>query len=223
MFTWECPKCGREIDIAESECPHCSQQGKAASTVVATEQPPAPKVAAPQSLPTPSRGAAAGPRPRQAPPAGSWGLQGKHIAIFAVLAVVAIAAAIFFARPDLFRSAPPFEEVPLAEGAGESGSAYLGDIEVAGVRTWYDAEYNPKVNAVVINHSESAQAGVNLLVEMRTREASTADTPLASFEIQLKEPLGPREARDVQFDLKAMGTLASLPPWHEMRVDLQRP
>jgi hypothetical protein len=169
-------------------------------------------------LPAPSRAAA----PRPAPPSGSWGLQGKHIAIFALLAVVAIAAAVFFARPDLFRSATPFQEVPLGKGAGEAGSAYIGDIEVAGVRTWYDEEYKPKVNAVVINHSESPQAAVNLLVEMRTREGSTADTPLASFEIRLDEALGPREARDVQFDLQAMGTLASLPPWHEMRVDLQR-
>ena len=218
MFTWECPTCKRELDIAESECPHCSQKGKAASTAVATERPPAPKVRAPESLPAPSRAAAH----RPAPPAGSWGLQGKHIAIFALLAVVAIAAAVFFARPDLFRSATPFQEVPLGEGAGEAGSAYLGDIEVAGVRTWYDAEYKPKVNAVVINHSESPQAAVNLLVEMRTREGSTADTPLASFEIQLDDALGPREARDVEFDLQAMGTLASLPPWHQMRVDLQR-
>jgi hypothetical protein len=150
-------------------------------------------------------------------------LQGKHIAIFAVLAVVAIAAAIFLAQPNLFRSTSPFEDPPLADGAGDSGSAYLGDVEVAGVRTWYDEDYNPKVNAVVINHGDSAQAGVNLLVELRTRQASTGDLPLASFEIQLDEPLGPREARDVQFDLKAMGTLASLPPWHEMRVDLQQP
>jgi hypothetical protein len=140
-----------------------------------------------------------------------------------LLAVVAIAAAIYFARPDLFRSAPPFEDPPLAEGTGESGSAYLGDIEVAGVRTWYDDDYNPKVNAVVINHSDSPQSNVNLLVELRTRAASMSDTPLGSFEIQLDEPLGAREARDVQFDLKAMGTLASLPPWHEMRVDLQKP
>jgi hypothetical protein len=46
---------------------------------------------------------------------------------------------------------------------------------------------------------------------------------LASFEIRLDKELGPREARDVQVDLNAMGTLASLPPWHRMRVDLQRP
>jgi hypothetical protein len=138
------------------------------------------------------------------------------------LAIAAIAAAVYLARPDLFRSMPQLEEPPLAEGAGDSGSAYLGDIEVAGVRTWYDTDFKPKVSAVVINHSEDPQANVNFKVELRTREASTADIPLASFEIKLDKPLESREARDVQAELNAMGTLASLPPWHQMRVDLQR-
>jgi hypothetical protein len=224
MFTWECPTCGRELDIAESECPHCAKKAKAASTAVATESAVTAEkrpgqAAAPPHLPPAQRAAA----PRRQPAPTAWGMSGKHIAIFAVLAVVAIAAAVFFARPDLFRRAPLLEDVPLAEGAGDSGSAYLGDIEVAGVRTWYDADYKPKVNAVVINHSESPQANVIFQVALRTREASITDTPLASFEIRLDKELGPREARDVQVDLNAMGTLASLPPWHRMRVDLQRP
>ena len=224
MFTWECPTCGRELDIAESECPHCTKKAKAAAIAVAAENVAAPAKRPPEDhaeaphLPPAQRAAA---RRRQPPPA--WGMQGKQVAIFAVLAVVAVVAAVYFARPDLFRRAPLLQDVPLAEGAGDSGSAYLGEIEVAGVRTWYDADYKPKVNAVVINHSESPQASVVLQVELRTREASAGDTPLATFEIRLDSELGPREARDVQADLNAMGTLASLPPWHRMRVDLQRP
>jgi hypothetical protein len=229
MFTWECPTCGRELDIVESECPHCTKKAKAAATAVGTENAatenvaaagkrPAEQRAEPPHLPPAQRAGA----PRRQPPAATWGLQGKHVAVFAVLAVVAIAAAVFFARPDLFRRAPLLEDVPLGEGAGDSGGAYLGDIEVAGVRTWYDADFKPKVSAVVINHSESPQANVSFQVALRTREASTTDTPLASFEIRLDKELGPREARDVQVDLNAMGTLASLPPWHRMRVDLQR-
>jgi hypothetical protein len=223
MFTWECPTCGRELDIAESECPYCSKKAKAAATAVATEnaaatgQRPAEEHTAPPHLPPPQRAAA--PRPARA----TWGLQGKQIAIFGLLAVVAIAAGVFLARPDLFRRAPQLEDVPLAEGSGDSGSAYLGDIEVAGVRAWYDADYKPKVNAVVINHGETPQKNVNLKVELRTREAAMSDTPLASFEIHLDKELAPREARDVQADLTAMGTLASLPPWRSTRVDLQQP
>lgn len=221
MFTWECPKCGRELDIAESECPHCSQKGKAASTAVATEPKPAAKAPA-RGLPQPA--ARRTPEPWEQPrPSASWGVQGKHIAIFGLLALVAVAAAVFLANPDLFRSQPQLEDVPLGEGSGESGSAYLGSIEVAGIRTWYDPDYKAKVTAAVINHSDSAQGSVNLRVALRTREASLTDTPLASFEIQLDEALGPREARDIEADLTAMGTLASMPPWYEMRVDLERP
>lgn len=222
MFTWVCPTCGREIDIAESECPHCSKKQKAASTPMATESPAAAeksaegqRAAAPH-LPPAQRTAA--PRRQPAP---SMGVQGKQIVVLAVLAVVAIAAGVYLARPDLFRSVTQTEEAALPEGAGDSGSAFVGDIEVAGVRTWYDTDFKPKVSAVVINHSEDPQANIGFKVELRTREASTTDTPLASFEIRLDKPLEPREARDMQADLNAMGTLASLPPWHLMRVDLQ--
>jgi hypothetical protein len=223
MFTWECPTCGREVDIVESECPNCSKKGKAAVTAVATERAAAGKPGAEvrpaaAHLPPPAQRATA-PRPR--PAQASWGLQGKHVAIFAVLALLAVAVAVYFARPDLFRRGPQLEDVPLAEGAGDSGSAYLGNVEVAGVRTWYDSDYKPKVSAVVINHGESPEGNVKFKVELRTREASTSDTPLASFEIQLNDALKPREAREVQADLNAMGTLASLPPWQRMRVDLK--
>jgi hypothetical protein len=236
MFTWECPTCGRELDIAESECPHCTKKAKAAATAVATEsavaaERPAEQRAARPTVPLPTHGQASSPLPppaqrvtvprRQATPA--WGLRGKHVAIFLLLAVAAIAAGVFFARPDLFRRAPLLQDVPLAEGSGDSGSAYRGEIEVAGVRTWYDTGYKPKVSAVVINHGETPQTNVSFTVELRTREASKSDTPLASFEIKLDKELAPREARDVQADLTAMGTLASLPSWQQMRVDLQQP
>jgi hypothetical protein len=150
-------------------------------------------------------------------------MQGKYVAVFLVFAALAIGAAVYFARPDLFRTPLQLEEVPLGEGAGDSGSAYLGDIEVAGVRTWYDADYNPKVRAVVINHSDDPQSNVSFHVELRTREAAAGDTPLASFDIRLDQELGPREIRDVEADLTALGTLVSLPPWRQMRVDLQQP
>jgi hypothetical protein len=46
---------------------------------------------------------------------------------------------------------------------------------------------------------------------------------LASFDIQLQEELGPLESRDVETDLLALGTLQSLPPWEQLRVEVKSP
>jgi hypothetical protein len=212
MFTWECPTCGREIDIAESECPSCSQRKKAADAAAAQT---------PVTAALPPRPAKA----RQAPRAAgtSWGSQTKHLALFGLLVLLTAAAAAYLAMPELFRPDTAPEEAAVAEGSGDAGSAYLGDIEVAGIRAVYDADFKTKVKAVVINHGESAQSNVDLQVALRTRQSSTRDTPLASFRIQLDEAIGPNESREVEVDLTTFGTLASLPPWHQLRVDLSRP
>jgi hypothetical protein len=211
MFTWECPTCGREIDIAESECPSCSQRKKAADTAAAQK---------PVAAALPPRPAKARQAPRAA--GASWGSQTKHLALFGLLVLLTAAAAAYLAMPQLFRPDTP-EEAAVAEGSGDAGSAYLGGVEVAGIRPVYDADFKTKVKAVVINHGESAQSNVDLQVALRTRQSSTRDTPLASFRIQLDEAIGPNESREVEVDLITFGTLASLPPWHQLRVDLSRP
>ena len=58
MFTWICPKCGREVLPSQSECPACEERAQAAALPVA----PAPPVAVPV-VPAP-----AAPRQQNVPP-----------------------------------------------------------------------------------------------------------------------------------------------------------
>jgi hypothetical protein len=160
------------------------------------------------------------PAARRRQPSSSWGIQGKHVAIFLVIALVATGIAVYLARPDLFRRAAILENVPDSVGSGDSGAAYVGDIEIAGVRTFYTPDYKPKASAVVVNHGESAQ-WVNFRVTLRTREAAMSDAPLATFDIRLDKQIDPGKIVEYTADVTAMGALASLPPWHQMRVDLQ--
>ena len=136
--------------------------------------------------------------------------------------VAAVAAALFFSRPSLFSGdgGLVLEDVP-EEAAGAAGSASFGDLQVAGVRTWYTPDHKPKVRAVIINHAEVPRSGIDLQVHLRPVEAPVSTPPLASFSIRISEELGPQQSRDVETDLMAMGTLASFPKWNELRLDLE--
>ena len=138
--------------------------------------------------------------------------------------VTAVVAALFFSRPSLFHgdSGLALEGVPEeAAGAMGAGSAVFGDLQVAGIRTWYTPDHKPKVRVVIINHGEVPRTGIDLQVHLRPAAAPADAPPLASFSIRLDEELGPRQIRDIETDLMALGTLASFPKWDKLRVDLE--
>ena len=213
MFTWECPRCRREVDISETECPHCEAEAAQA----AVEPTAAP--AASEALSPPSPLPAVEPRrARAAVEHKHAGLKPAHIVIFLVLIAAFALGAVYLARPDLLTwGGEPEPTAMLAAGRGRAG-----ELEVTGVRARYDESMQPKVRAVVVNHAEQAQEAVTLDVVLRASAAAPDTPPLASFEVALEEPLEPGASREVETDLVAAGTVQALPPWHEMRVDVER-
>jgi len=260
MFTWECPACGKELDVSETECPDCkereskkAQAGQADTRAEAGRKarpraavaeappkrpparpaPPDAKTAAAEAEPAyreeegyeeeeaPARPRKA--RRRRAAPPRPGLLTPKQWAIFAGILVVAVAGAVLLARPDLLSSGDQLqlENVPEVMGVGVADDPELQHIEVSGVRPFYDEELNPKVSVVVTNHSDSPAGPFSLRIHLRPREAPLNTPPLASFDLRVQERLEAREARDLQMELTPMGTLASLPPWNELRVDVE--
>ena len=270
MFTWECPGCGKELDVDARHCPQCGKQfdepeeadsiipasGSSASPEAA---PPAPAPTSPPAAPTPPPSPAPDPlaatqpitppaRPAPEPrsvtevrekpsiepipelkpppqptePPSPYGIEGKHLAVVGVVLLVAMGGAVFLARPDLFQAKPPLnlEEVPLTDSVGFSTAAF-GDLQVAGVRPLYTDDLKPKVRFVVINHGDTPQANLRIQAHLSPKNAPLDAPPLAGFVITLEDGLAPREARDLEADLLALGTLAAFPPWKELRIELE--
>ena len=96
-----------------------------------------------------------------------------------------------------------------------------GEIEVSGIRPYYDDEYHTHVRAFVANHSKEPQS-VALKALLRVREASRRAPPLATFDVIVPNPLDPNAGVEVDVELAAMGSLQSLPRWDELRVDLEQ-
>ncbi len=207
MFTWECPKCGREVDVAEQECPHCNEQFNKASADDTADRLPRlvehPDAPAPQSR-------------------TAFTIQPTQLALFFVILIGAVLAAVYLSRPDMLA----VDDVSLLGGASppaELGRAFEGSIEIAGIRYFYDDEIKPRVRAVVINHGENEKSGVELTVELRTLEAAADAMPLATFAIRLAEPLAGRSSTEIETELTTAATIQAMPSWERLRVDVKLP
>lgn len=232
MFTWDCPKCGKELDIATTVCPEC---GFTEATPVEEPAPrPAARLAAQPPVPPPAAQApvappaAAPPLPPpaayQPPPAPhALSIPARPLIMLSLVLAAAIGGFLYYNHSQTLKQATglalesvPDDPIEMQDASGESVSG----LEVVGIRTWYDDQSKPKVRAVVVNHGDEGVPKVGLSVQLRPREATRNAPPLASFEVRLTDVLGPRESKEIETDLVALGTLASLPHWSKVRIDI---
>jgi hypothetical protein len=186
MFTWVCPSCGREYDLATKQCPQCTGQ-------------------------------AAGPSPRPRPVSNVrfWAVIGASTA---VVVIFLVAWSRYRAHQPAPRAAAPKIELERPVEA----PAPVRPIEVAGVRLSYDDQNRAQVRAVVVNHGEEVlTTGTSLRVALRPAQAAPGSPPLAYFTVKLTSALAPGDSRDVRAPLDALATLAAIPPWQQLRVDIE--
>lgn len=222
MFTWVCPTCGRELDVSHRDCPDCraAESGESKSPA----PPDSPQV---ESAPAPPPQ----PTPRPSPPpvkagrdaaAEAFRLAPSHLLLFVFLLGAAVAGAVFLARPELFSAV----RLPLGQAEPgpkiQPGRGSSDPLEVAGVRVIGDEQEGRRVRAVVVNHSQLAQRGIVLRVDLLPLGAPEDADPAATFYLNLEEPLEPGEVREVEAPLQAEPDAFPLPPWQELRLDVRR-
>ena len=143
--------------------------------------------------------------------------------IFAVALLLALIVAVWAAGDPtgLFSGLALEDPEEMAVSPVETFSIGVqGVLEVSGIRPYYDEDFQTHVKAFVANHSNEPQS-VALRVLLRVREASRQALPLATFNVIIPEPIGPNGGIEIDVVLHAMGSLQSLPPWEEMRVDVE--
>ncbi len=154
---------------------------------------------------------------------GAFELQTKHLLVFGAAVALAVwVAVVVSAGPGGLFSALRLEDpAEMAVSPVETFAIGVrGPIEVSGIRPYYDDNFQTHVRAFVANHSREAQS-VAVQVLLRVREASLQAPPLATFEVVISDPLPPHGGKEVDVALAAMGSLQSLPPWDEIRVDIE--
>ena len=199
MFTWVCPTCGRELDLSTKECPDCTGKPAAGAT-------PPPLSPAPVAY-------TASPEPAAAP--------GQSRLLLAGIALLALAALFVGWAMLRGRSAEPAVKPAAPEAVSEpAADSPYASIEISGLRPFYDVKNQPQVHAVVINHGEQEIQGMSLRVALRPRRAPAGAPPLARFLVKIPA-LKAEASQEITVPLEAFGTLASLPPWRELRADFE--
>ncbi len=234
MFTTECPRCGRELDVGETECRRCAaaDEAKAATAPVSpppSRQPPRPeppvaKAAEPPPAAEPPRTRApqTAPRPRPRPRTRKavWSVPPAFLWVFAAFLSGVVGTALYHTNSEWFgASNVELEDMP--EEISGVPSAIDGDLEIAGLRTWWDIETETiRVRAVVINHGDLPRRG-DYKVHLRSVNSRPSAGPVAGFDLRITEDLAPREARDVEAELMSLAHPSALPAWTEQRIELE--
>ncbi len=237
-----CPHCAARGAAAEPATRH--SPGPPGDETQPVQAPPAEAPARPDPQPAPDPAVPVAAEPAQTPagpvqtpaepvqasaaqpasrPRGAFELQTKHLLVFgAAVALAVCVAVVVSAGPGGLFSALRLEDpAEMAVSPVETFAIGVrGPIEISGIRPYYDDDFQTHVRAFVANHSREAQS-VAVQVLLRVREASQQAPPLATFEVVISDPLPPHGGKEVDVALAAMGSLQSLPPWDEIRVDIE--
>ena len=245
MFTWICPKCGREVPPQYSECPDCERAGQASATgpaelaqpPVAAAPPPPPPEYRPQepvhpTMPPPPPPAAqpqapfmgqAYPAYAPPPPAPRGGMPTWLLTIVFALAIFGAVAGVYWLVGALKGGAnSPAKQLATVESPaakpGAKTSPLQKYIEVSGVR-FLDEKKKPIVRFVITNHSGADLTGLTGNVTIWGRTQKSEEEAAGTF--QFTTNLGPWETKDLTAPLTTKLAMIELPDWQNTTTDVQ--
>lgn len=204
MFTWICPRCGREVPPAYNECPDCA--------------------ALPKEPAAAAEGAAAAPEVRRAAPPRRAGLPTWLLTILFALAFVGIGSGVYW-TVGYFRNRPETKPSAATENPAAKPGAAVNpiqkNIEVSGVRFATDPNKKSKllVKFVITNHSPAEISGLagNVTIWGNTRKSE--EDAQGSFAFNTS--LGPYESRELSAPLATKLKIFELPDWQNVTPDIQ--
>jgi hypothetical protein len=233
MFTWICPKCGREVLPSQSECPACEERAQAAAQpAVPPPAQPQPQYAPPppqQQYAPPQQPQYGAPPYQYAPPPVQYGPPpSKGLPSWVVTLLVAAgllgagALAYRFLLSPKSTSSETESEAPAKAASAKGGSTrvhpYAKFLEVAGIRLSEDARQRLQIKLTVINHSAADMSGLKLLVTLATKGKGAQTLSVVPVSVP---NLGPLESKDATATVPTKLRAYELPDWQFLDATFQ--
>jgi hypothetical protein len=220
MFTWICPKCGREVPPAYTDCPDCSKDAPPVDAAAPVAAPPQAAHNTPSPAPPPQQYAAA-PPPYQAPATARGGLPTWAMALLFAFAFLGLGSGVYWlVGASHGASAKPATtiESPAAK-PGAKTSPYQKYIEISGVRFVEGPKKKIQVRFIITNHSgaDLPTIGGNVTIWGRTRNAEEDAAGTFTFKTDLKG----FESKDLTVPLTTKKEFIELPDWQNVSTDVQ--
>ncbi len=229
MFTWICPKCGKEVPPSYSECPNCAAPAQPEPAAPA-EQPgaePSSPVAktVPVPMPPPAAAAPAPPPPAPAPAAARPGrvtVPGWMLSLLVAAALIIIGLTMIVIRNNS-RAATAAQAAPAspleapAPAPASTTNPVFRNVELTGLRLTENDKHEAYVQLVAVNHSPADLGEITATIHLRA-VAKQTEEPVGTF--TLKVSLGPYEAKDLKLPLDTKMRVYELPDWQFLRAEL---
>ena len=210
MFTWICPKCGKEVPPAYSDCPNCSTQDQSVSEPAATYATPVVPSRAPDTAPP--------PQGRRVP---AWLVS----LIFAAVLVGGGAAFLHFrSRTDISATQPASPpsaslEDPSAQApATPPSDLVVKNLELTGLRLTEDANQKTFLQVVVVNHSGADLGEVHAQLNLKAVTTGKDLAPVGACVI--KTTLGPYESKELKVPVQTKLRAYEFPDWQFLRAEI---
>lgn len=206
MFTWICPKCGREVPPSYNECPDCARQAPV------VQQPPAE---APQALP-PTKPKVDTEAKHHLP---GWLLTVLFASAFVLVGIGAFLASRHFLGTKDNKVAAEIESAPMGLDAPPKSSSYSKYIEVTGFRMTEDKTQKLEVRFLVVNHSAAEIASLAGEVILKPKTGDKNVKPLAKFSFQVPSIL-PYQSQELKAAAQTNLRAYELPDWQYLEADV---
>ncbi len=251
MFTWICPKCGREVPPAYTECPDCepkeSHSASPAPPAETAKTEPAPVSAAPPSpeytppAHTPSEPQYQPPppfvQPAQPgrgdirigqyvapPPRPAAGLPTWLMAIVFALAFLGLGAGIYWTVGYFRGRGTPTPSITVENPAAKAGAnvnPYQRYIEVSGVRFTEDPKKKENTIVKFVITNHSGADMTGLGGNVTVWGRTQKSEEEAAGTFAFSTNLGPYESKDLSAPLKTKLKIYELPDWQNVSTDVQ--
>jgi len=225
MFTWICPRCGREVPPSYEACPDCAAKEKSGELPAQTAAQPLP----------PSVTGAPGAPPAYAPPAVApvaaaqyagppphAGLPTWLLTFLFAFAFVGVGAGVYWAahyfRDGTQAASTTAASVPARTPA--KPNALQKYVEVSGIRFVESPQHQIEAQFVVVNHSDADIADLGGTVKIWGRTAKAEEEAAGSFSFKLPS-LRPNESKETVAPLSTKLKPYELPDWQNLSAEVQ--
>lgn len=227
MFTWICPKCGKDVPPAYAECPNCAaaQRGTLQQPAASQPKPQEAQTSQPGASPIPASGET-GPTPQATGPgpAARRRMSPWLVTMNVALTCVSIfAAVLWFTRSPGTTAQPVHAVQPALETPGiaaptpvASSNPILKQIELTGLRLTEDSAQKPYIELVAVNHSAADLGEISETVNLKAVAAKNTE-PIGTF--PLKTSLGPYESKDIKVPVTTKLRAYEFPDWQFLRAE----
>jgi hypothetical protein len=232
MFTWICPKCGREVPPAYDDCPDCAPKpSRPPAAAPAAEAEPAPRPTE-ERLPPPPPPAAPSPAPLRVSSVPSAGRSPKPggavlptwlLAVVFTLAFLGIGSGVYWLVGGMRSGRSPEKSARVEESAAKpdaQSNPFQRFVEVSGVRFKDDPKRKGAIRVafVVTNHSEALMSGLAATVTIWSRTAKSEEEMQGTF--TFKADLKPSESKEIESAFDTKLKIYELADWPNATADV---